>query len=326
MIPDENITCRPLHDEPFLLRVNGGGAEERLDAWIAARREWVISQLNTYGAVLFRGFSVNGPEEFGRAARALSPELLDYLERAAPRIEVADRVFTSTEFAQDQWIPFHHEMSYSHNWPSRLYFYCDVPPATGGATPVASERAVLPQIPQSIRQRFEERGVRYVRNYGPHIDLPWQEAFQTTDRAEAEEYCRRAGTEFSWVGNDGLRTTSVRQAVSAHPVTGEAVWFNHAHLFHVSNLPAEISSMLVEEFGFEGLPRNAYYGDGEPIEDEVVDLIRELYRDAAVSYDWERGDVLVVDNFLAAHAREPFTGKRRILVAMSDLHTNRGHQ
>jgi alpha-ketoglutarate-dependent taurine dioxygenase len=320
------ITCRSLSDEPFLLQVDNVAAGGSLDTWIASRREWVIDQLNTYGAVLLRGFRVDSPEAFGRAARAVSPDLLDYLERAAPRTEVADRVFTSTEFAQDQWIPFHHEMSYSHNWPSRLYFHCDLPSAAGGATPLASERTVLPQIPREVRQRFERQGVRYVRNYGPHIDLPWQEVFQTTDRAEAEAYCRQSDTEFLWTEDDSLRTTSVRQAVSRHPATGETVWFNHAHLFHVSNLPAEVSSMLIEEFGLEGLPRNAYYGDGEPIEDEVVELIRRLYREAAVSFAWQRGDVLVVDNFLATHAREPFIGDRRILVAMSDLYTNRGHR
>jgi hypothetical protein len=223
-------------------------------------------------------------------------------------------------------IPFHHEMSYSHNWPSRLYFYCDVPPVQGGATPVASERAVYPRIPAEVRDRFIRHGVRYVRNYGPDLDLPWQEVFQTTNRAEVADYCRASEMECEWVGKDGLRTTSLRQAVSRHLVTGETVWFNHAHIFHVSNLPAEVSAMLVEEFGFDGLPRNAYYGDGTPIEDQVAGLVRRLYQDAAVSFRWQRGDMLLVDNWLASHAREPFGGDRRILVAMSDLHVDRSQR
>jgi alpha-ketoglutarate-dependent taurine dioxygenase len=273
--------------------------------------------------MLFRGFGLEDPADFSRAARSVSSDLLGYLERAAPRTEVADKVFTSTEFAHDQWIPFHHEMSYSHNWPSLLYFYCHVPPEEGGATPLSSERKVISKIPSDIREKFTSLGVRYIRNYGPYVDLSWQEAFQTTDRAEVERYCRDCDMDFIWTGDGGLRTISVRQAVCEHPDTGQQVWFNHAHMFHVSNLPAEVAATLLAEFGPEGMPRNSFYGDGTSIEDEVIALINRLYSDAAVSYRWERGDLLIVDNFLATHGREPFRGARRILVAMSDLHVSR---
>jgi alpha-ketoglutarate-dependent taurine dioxygenase len=168
--------------------------------------------------------------------------------------------------------------------------------------------------------------VLYVRNYGDTIDLPWQEVFQSTDRADIEAYCRQSATEFEWTGDGGLRTRSVRQATARHPRTGEEVWFNHVHLFHSSNMPPEVRDTLLREYGPEGLPRNAYYGDGTPVEDDVVAMIRGLYEDAAVSFPWRRGDVLIVDNFLATHGRAPFTGERRTLVAMSDLYVNRDFQ
>jgi alpha-ketoglutarate-dependent taurine dioxygenase len=320
-LEDGTVRVRALHEEPFLLEIEA--REPGLDPaqWVADRREALRAGLDRCGAVLLRGFHVPGPQEFGQTARAFSPQLLGYLERAATRTEVADQVFTSTELGPDQWIPFHHEMSYSHNWPSVLYFFGDLPSPQGGATPVASERRVFPLIPAEVRERFTRHGVRYVRNYGPDLNESWQEAFQTADRAEVEAYCRQSGTSFEWTGDDGLRTTAVRQAVARHPRTGETVWFNHAHLFHLSNVEPEIAEVLVDEYGEEGLPRNAYYGDGAPIEDEVAELIRSLYREAAVSFTWRRGDVLLVDNFLATHAREPFRGDRRILVAMSGLHT-----
>ncbi|ONI87795.1 hypothetical protein ALI22I_20915 [Saccharothrix sp. ALI-22-I] len=316
------VKRHPVHDEPFLLQIDATAPGMDLTAWVNGNRGQLHDDLDRYGALRLHGFAVDDAADFSRAARAFSGDLLGYLERAAPRTEVAEGVFTSTEFNAEQWIPFHHEMSYSHNWPSRLYFYCEIPSGEGGATPVASERAVFPKIPAEVRERFARDGVRYVRNYGPHLDLPWQEVFQTSDRAEVEAYCKASGTEFTWVGEDDLRTTAVRQATAVHPRTGEVVWFNHAHLFHVSNMPAEVSRALIAEYGVEGLPRNAYYGDGTPIEDEVVELIRNLYQEASVSFGWERGDVLVVDNFLATHAREPFAGDRSILVAMSDLHVH----
>ncbi|MEM8240089.1 TauD/TfdA family dioxygenase, partial [Morganella morganii subsp. sibonii] len=90
-----------------------------------------------HGGILFRGFAVDGAEGFSQAVQSFSPNMLDYLERAAARQEVAHRVFTSTEFSPDGWIPPHHEMSYSHNWPSYIHFYCQTPPATQGRTPLA---------------------------------------------------------------------------------------------------------------------------------------------------------------------------------------------
>jgi alpha-ketoglutarate-dependent taurine dioxygenase len=310
----------PVDDEPFLLKVQARQPVE-LAPWLAQHRERVEQDLLRYGAVLCRGFAVPDAHAFSRAARAYAPDLLDYVERAAPRTEVADRVFTSTEASQDRVIELHHEMSYSHNWPSKLYFYCDVPPGEGGATPLASERRVFPRIPAEIRERFTRHGLRYVRNYGPDVDLPWQEVFQTTDRDRVDAYCRESGTRTVWNGKDNLRTIAVRQAVATHPVTGETVWFNHAHLFHPSTLPAEVVEIMIAEYGVDGLPRNVVYGDGEPIEDEVIALIKQVYDEARLRFPWQREDVLIVDNFLATHGRDPFRGDRRILVAMSDLHT-----
>lgn len=311
-----------LSEDGFVLLLEAAVPGMDLATWIEQHRDRLVQDLDRHGALLLRGFAVDGAEAFGNAASMFSGELLGYLERAAPRTELVDKVFTSTEYNSEQWIPFHHEMSYSHNWPSRLFFHCRTPSETGGATPLASERVVFHQIPDDVKERFRRHGVKYVRNYGPDLDLPWQEVFQTSDRSEVEAYCKASSTVFEWTGQDGLRTTSVRQAVAQHPRTGETVWFNHAHLFHVSNMPVELSAALIEEFGLDGLPRNAYYGDGRPIEDEVVEMIRNLYHDASVVFPWKSGDVLVVDNFLATHAREPFQGERQIMVAMSDLYVN----
>src|SRR6185295_11544764 len=111
----------------------------------------------------------------------------------------------------------------------------------GGETPIADSRKVYARIDPAIRERFIAKGgVKYVRNYGTGIDLPWQEVFQTDDKAQAEHYCQKAGITFEWRGPDWLRTSQVCQAVATHPKTGDVVWFNQAHLFHVSSLPPAI--------------------------------------------------------------------------------------
>jgi alpha-ketoglutarate-dependent taurine dioxygenase len=162
----------------------------------------------------------------------------------------------------------------------------------------------------------------YTRNYGEGVDLSWQEAFQTTDRALVEQYCRGAHTEFEWKDGDRLKTRQVRQAVATHPRTGETVWFNHAHMFHISNVAPDVRAALLEQFRDEDLPRNAYYGDGTPIEASVLEEIRGIYQEEAVAFPWQAGDIMMLDNFLTSHGREPFVGPRRVVVAMAELYTN----
>jgi hypothetical protein len=158
----------------------------------------------------------------------------------------------------------------------------------------------------------------YVRTYGGGLDLPWQEVFQTTDKHTVEDYCRTAGIDFTWVGDHGLRTSQVCQAVATHPETGEAVWFNQAHLFHVSSLPPTVRDSLLSSYGEENLPRNVYYGDGTRIELSVLDSIREAYRQETTAFPWQEGDVLMLDNMLAAHGRTPFVGARKVVVGMAE--------
>jgi alpha-ketoglutarate-dependent taurine dioxygenase len=293
-----------------------------LVAWAREGRAMIEEQLLRHGAILFRGFGLDTVSGFEQFTRAISPELLDYRERAAPRIEVGNGIFTSTEYPADQHIPLHHEMSYSHNWPMKIWFFCVKPADGGGATPIASDRLIFDRINPRIKERFMDKKVMYVRNYGGGLDLSWQDVFQTTDKRVVEEYCRKSLTEFEWREGDRLRTRQVRQAVAAHPETGETVWFNHAHMFHVSNLEPSLRASLLAEFSEDDLPRNAYYGDGTPIEDSVLDEIREMYQTGAVIFPWQKGDILMLDNILASHGRQPYTGDRKILVAMAELFTN----
>jgi alpha-ketoglutarate-dependent taurine dioxygenase len=309
--------------EPFPLVLSPAVENVNLVRWAETNRGRVEEELLRHGALLFRGFDVPGVERFEEFARALSPELLDYLERAAPRVEVGRNVYTSTEYPAEHAIPLHHEMSYSHNWPTKIWFYCAQPARERGATPVADDRKVIRRLDPKIKETFLSKKVMYTRNYGEGVDMSWREAFQTDDRALVERYCREAHTEFEWKDGDRLKTRQVRQAVATHPKTGETVWFNHAHMFHISNVAPDVRAALLEQFRDEDLPRNAYYGDGTPIEASVLEEIRGVYQEEAVAFPWQAGDIMMLDNFLTSHGREPFVGPRRVVVAMAELYTNR---
>ena len=105
--------------------------------------------------------------------------------------------------------------------------------------------------------------------------------------------------------------------VIVHPATGKKIWFNQAHLFHVSSLEQKIQDQLLSVLTEAELPRNTYYGDGAPIEAETLRVIRDVYARNTISFDWQRNDLLLIDNMLFSHGRTPYSGNRQVLVGMA---------
>jgi len=236
-----------------------------------------------------------------------------------PRAGIGGKVYGSTPYPQDQAILFHNESSHMHRWPLRIWFYCAQAAEQGGETPIVDCREVYRRLDPAIIERFRERKVMYVRNYNDGIDVSWSEFYRTEDRATVEEFCRRAGVEFEWKPDNGLRTRQVCEAVRVHPQTGEMVFFNQIQLHHISFLEASAQQAVLSLFEEKDYPRNVYYGDGSPLEPEVIDDISRTYERTAVSFRWQPGDILMLDNMLTAHARKPYVGQRKIAVAMAKM-------
>lgn len=285
-------------------------------SWTKSNRELLERYLMKYGGILFRGFALRTPEDFETLITGIAGETLEYHERSSPRSQVSGNIYTSTDYPADQSIFLHNESSYSHSWPLRIFFFCHTPPLQGGETPIADVRKVYERIPEAIRERFRQKKVLYMRNFGGGVGLSWQTVFQTDSREEVEQYCQKAGLQYEWKGENGLRTRRIGPAIVSHPQTGEKLWFNHATFFHVTTLGSAMSEALLEQFGEEDLPGNTYYGDGSPLEDSTLEALREAYAQETVMFPWQKGDVLMLDNMLVAHARSPFSGPRRILTGM----------
>lgn len=305
----------PGFEIPLVLRPGTDGVQ--LISWAKKNQDFIETKLKETGALLFRGFDVPNMEAFQELIQAVSSDLLEYTYRSTPRTQVQGKVYTSTEYPADKWIPMHNENAYSRSWPMKVFFYCETAAEEGGMTPIADSHQVYERIPAELRDRFAEKEVMYVRNYRSGIDLPWTEVFQTEDRSEVEEFCRKAGMEWEWK-DDGLRTRQICQAVAQHPKTGKMLWFNQAHLFHVSALEPEVREALLEVCSEDELPRNTYYGDGTPIDEADLDVVRKIYKETQVAFPWEEGDVLMLDNMSVAHGRTPFKGERKIRVGMTE--------
>jgi alpha-ketoglutarate-dependent taurine dioxygenase len=315
---EELVTVGPLkagEELPLVISPSVEGLD--LAAWAPGNRELINAYLLKHGGILFRNFNISSPEAFEQFVVSSSTEPLPYKERSSPRTPVMNNIYTSTDYPANQSIFLHNENSYQHTWPLKIFFFCMFPSEQGGETPIADCRKVFKRIDPEVRQRFVENGWMLVRNFGEGLSLSWQSVFQTEDKFAVETYCRNAGIEVEWRGKC-LRTRQTRQAVARHPATGEPVWFNHAAFFHVSTLEPSTREVLLAGLEEEELPNNTYYGDGSPIELSVLEAIREAYRSETVVFTWQEGDILMLDNMLVAHGRNPYAGRRKILVAMTE--------
>ena len=316
----ELVTRRALREGSSLPLVVEPALEDvDLVEWAQANREEMRRSLLVHGAILFRGFGMDDPSRFEQFAQALCDGPLFDENGEHPRQSVTGKVYRPVFYPPEQFLLWHNENSFNREWPMKIWFGCVQPAARGGETPVVDSRLVYERVPAAVREKFERRGVMYMRNYGDGLGLDWQAVFRTDERAEVEEQCRRAGVQFEWKAGGRLRTKCVRPGVIRHPRTGEAVWFNQAQHWHVSCLDRETRAGVESVFDEADWPRHCYYGDGSPIADEEMRAVLEVYAQLEEVFPWERGDVLMLDNLLAAHARKPYEGTRRLLVAMGEM-------
>jgi alpha-ketoglutarate-dependent taurine dioxygenase len=293
-----------------------------LAVWIQNNLELVETHLLKDGGLLFRGFDINNQADFNHFINSISLQAMPYREGATPRTQVSEKIYTSTEYPSEQSIRLHNELTYVIPWPMKICFFCVNPAEQGGETPIADVRRVFKRIEYKIVERFRQKGWMLVRNFGEGFGPSWQTSFGTTDKAVVESYCRRTSIELEWKDGNRLRTRQVRPAMAKHPKTGEIVWFNHIAFWHISSLEPKLREMFLAEFKEEDLPYNTYYGDGSPIEPSVIEEILEAYYQETVMFSWQQGDLLMLDNMLVAHGRNPFSGSRKILVAMGNPFTN----
>ena len=298
---------------PILLADSVGAAPQ----WAAEHRDAVRAAVTEHGSLLVRGLTPRDPTEAEAIFRELGA-LMTETEGFAERHVYAQGVYSASKWPPNQPMCVHHELSYAVEVPSLMLFACIKPATRGGATTVADAAAVLEALPADLVKRFERLGWLLVRNYNDDIGTSLASAFGTEHRGEIERYCRANAIEFEWRAGGALRTWQRRSALVRHPLTGKRSWFNQVAFLSEWTMNSEVREYLVEEYGQDELPFNTRFGDGSPIDADVVDLISETYEANTVRAPWEAGDVLLVDNVRMAHGREALEGSREVIVGMAD--------
>ncbi len=285
-------------------------------AWVQANQQPLLEQLAERGAILFRGSPARSDLDFDRVVQSLGLANFSYAESLsnAVRKNRTERVFTANEAPPEVEIYLHHEMAQTPVYPSKLMFYCELAPSSGGATPLCRSDAVLSVLeeraPEFVR-RCEQEGVRYTNVMPASADLAsgqgrsWQSTLSVATKAEAETRLSALGYGFEWMADDSLQaTTPVLPAIRSLD-DGRRVFFNQL-----------IAAFRGWQDARNQASKSVSFGDGQAIEERDMRIVCDAGEELTFDVPWQTGDIALVDNFLVMHGRRPFQGKRRVLASL----------
>lgn len=288
-------------------------------AYARDHAEALRRELYTYGALLIRGLPPD-MERFAALCDLFGPPA-SHSELSSVRTRLGEDVYTSTDHPADQKIQMHNEQAYLSYWPKIASFMCVTPPTSGGQTPIADCRDFDQELPADLASRLRTLGVKYVRNIGGESTIPWKAVYGVESREELEAYCARKNIEVQWRSDGTPRTISRLPAYIRHPVTGTDCFFNNIVSASHHSLAPRQRAQIEKLFG-DALdqPNSVLFGDGVPISFEEIEALLSAYERRTFQFDWSAGDILIADNVLVAHARNPFEGARKVVVRINDIY------
>ncbi|TFH75976.1 SyrP protein [Gammaproteobacteria bacterium LSUCC0112] len=284
--------------------------------WIHANLQSLQRELAEHGAILFRGFPLKTDLDFDAFIQMFGLKNFTYTDSLsnAVRRNRTERVFTANEAPANIAIYLHHEMAQTPIYPSALFFFCEQPATSGGATPLCRSDVLLTQIEAVLPtfvQACEQKGVRYTNTMPDQEDLQsgqgrsWRSTLNALDKAAAEAKLHSLGYQWHWLPEDNLRvTTPVLPAVRTLE-DGRRVFFNQL-----------IAAFQGWQDKRNVAQKSICFGDGSVIDPQAMAIVIELSEQLSFDMQWQAGDVALVDNSLVMHGRKPFSGERRVLASL----------
>ena len=264
-----------------------------------------VAALRAHGFVLLRGFA-RGASDFEAITRRFSRRFL--VHGNVNRAFVSEDGSTQAVDAGLHPLPLHSEMSYGPFYPDSMWFFCAVPPRTGGETTVCDGVALFDALAAASREYFRAHRLRYRHRYPPKA---WQQGLKTTTRGlaalkltiGARLYRKRGDYRFHFDREEHLCVDYVTSALV--PLRDGRHAF--ANSLEISYLPQVISlrggSVTLE--------------DGAPVSEAVLTDVARAADEAGLRIGWQAGDIVMIDNARTMHGRvalEP--DDRKILVRL----------
>ncbi len=301
-------------------------------AWIEEHQHELKELINTQGALLLRGFPIDDAEDFAVIVKAvLGRELIDYKGEGSRR-RIVHGVYTSTEAPPEIKIPLHNELSCTINPVDYICFYCDIAPNPGaGQTILARTADVTLEMMKRphLWNLFNGKNINYISRHPPEGSFftrvnpthrTWQQVFETQDKKEVERICEQKGYDFKWDGEWIEITRHVPAIHGPDHYFDHPYWFNQVHLYFMNPrlcggwFNYQLFNLLY--FASSSRPYDIKFEDGSEITQESVYEIYDVLDEVTIKFNWEKRDVLLLDNRKILHGRAPYIGQRHILATM----------
>lgn len=291
-------------------------------AWFVRHKTTIDDLVVQYGAAVFRGFPLAKTSDFDEITGLYHAYKNGYMGGSTPRGKLGERALQSTTLDARFTIPIHSEMAYMRDYPPKLAFFSRLTASDGGATTICDMRRVTRKLPPSVVEKISRLGVRTVRHYGPCRDdntivtedpnsVPWNRAFPAGARKEdVSALCEELGLTPLWLDDGSLTVISVVPGFNIHPATGERIFRTNIHSTGLTSAPQRTDTSSSRYSHTHSL------GDGSHLAEEEIQAIRAIIDEETISWQWKDGDLLLVDNLLVGHGREPYCGDREQQVAM----------
>jgi len=308
---------------------------EATQSWIKENKSSLEERLLRDGALLFRNFPIQNLNDFYSLLNLFvepHEELLDYIAGITPREKIDKKIYTSTSAPAFVKILLHPEMCYVKDFPSKVGFYCEHASEQGGETPLVDSRQILKEIPDDIIKIFEDKGIIYHRKmlylsslrnfFGKGLSSinasTWNYAFETDNKYDVEAACKKLGLTYTWNSDRSLTTEARVSAIQKHPKTAEKIWFNTIHFFiHEKYMFGNYLGPIIRFFRkLTGEKFEVFFGDGKIISPSMKKQVLDIIDKNTWTFQWQKGDVLIIDNYLCMHGRNPFVGHRKIYAGL----------
>ena len=305
--------------QPFPLVLACQTPEADLDvatAWVSEHRRELLDQAARHGTVLFRGFPLRTAEDFDRFIGYFGLPNFPYEQSLsnAVRVNKTPRVFTANEAPPTVTIHLHHELAQTPVYPNWLFFFCEQPASSGGATPICRSDVLWDRLAErcpAFTADCRSKGLRYTNVMPARNDADsgmgrsWQSTLLAQTSQQAEDRLRKLGYSWQWLPDGSLSaTTPVLPAVRQLP-DGRTSFFNQL-----------IAAAMGWKDARNDPSRAITFGDGSALDREAVLIAAQLGEALSFDVPWERGDVALVDNYRAMHGRRCFSGTRKVLASL----------
>ncbi|KAI8210698.1 Clavaminate synthase-like protein [Colletotrichum sp. SAR 10_76] len=296
---------------------------------LQARGGILTEKLALHGTLLFRGLPIHNAEDFSKFAHAFGYRPHEIIGIVVNRPLLAPNVAPANEAPKEVLIYNHNESPQVPHAPEYIFFYNHTAPERGGETPISSSLELFnrakDEIPEFIAE-ITEKGIlsrvtyKFDRQYegGSTLKQAFGKEFQEGDddstkkvkiEAQISRYGRGEHTTWEWI-EDGVVLTHRLPAVRTQPgtnlptlFTGLAAYWKNAQGGNGSR--KEVTKQL--------------YGDGTPIPDKYLEHLSKITDEIRVLHKWQRGDILVYDNIIAQHGRQPWEGEQSDRVVLASL-------